>query len=219
MTGPRVLPFALLVASALAGGCGTYRLDLAGYEAAARRSPVGELAPTVFELAEFEDERSDLLRVGYQKNAYGMNMFDVLTVRPVPEIFRDALAARLRANGHRVDDAGRFRIEAAVTFFWVEMQPALMGVTAVSTAACKLKIVDREAQRPIHEQTYTGHYTRPGSSAFQGAYRDALGTALDRMIQQIGQDPALIAALRAAAEPSPGERETARQRRPRSPHG
>jgi hypothetical protein len=220
----QLFPPALLVAAALLCGCGTYQLDLAPWDTLARRAPVGELAPLVFDLAEFADDRFDPLRVGYQKNAYGMNVFDVLTNRPVTGIFRDALAARLRANGHRVDSSGRFRIEAAVTFFWVEMQPALMGVTAVSTAACRLKIVDREEQRPIHEQDYTGHFTRPGSSAFEGAYREALGAALDRMIGQIAQDPALIATLRERTGPGPvapqtGERRNRGSRGGRSPDG
>lgn len=188
----RVAPLVVLVV-----GCGTYRVDLPLPEP--RRAPIGELEPLSLELAPFEDDRPDLLRVGYQKNAYGMNVFDVLTNRPVTDLFRDAVSAELRANGHRVDGSSPLRVEAAVTYFWVEMQPALGGVNAVSTAACKLRLIDRSTEAVIFEQPYTGHYVHRGSSAFQSAYRNALAAALQRMVREIARDPELVAALRKAS--------------------
>ena len=89
---------------------------------------------------------------------------------------------------------------------------------------CSPRLLDGEQPIPIHEQAYTGHYTLAGSSAFEAAYRDALGAALDRMIEQIAQDPALIAALRERTAPEPvvpeiGERRDRRPRGGRGPHG
>jgi len=185
-------------------GCGTFQLDLGPAKSFARREPIGDLASTAFDLGEVDDERIDRSRVGTQKNAYGMNVFDVLTTRPVTDLFREVFAAQLEGNGHRIDASGRFRIEVAITFFWAEMQPAFGGVTAVSTSSCRLRVIDRESDEVIHQGEYTGHYQKAGSGAFEGDYRRALSAALERMIREFSQDAALVEALRGAmAGPGP----------------
>lgn len=199
MTAARIRRSALMAAiAALAGGCGftDLDLDLAFAENAARRGAIGELEPTSFALSELGDERPDRDRVGYQKNGYGMNVSDVRAAAPVPSLFRDAIAAELRANGHALDPRSRLRIQGAVTLFWVELQPGL-SMTAVATAACTLRVLDRDAGA-IHEKQYTGHYTYRNTSAFRSAYEQALRVALERMAWEIALDRNLVAAVREA---------------------
>ncbi|HXZ86613.1 MAG TPA: hypothetical protein VEI82_14110 [Myxococcota bacterium] len=188
----------LAAALALALGCGfrELHLQLAGGDADARRGPLGEIPPMRFELRELEDARPDPARVGYEKDAYGTKMSDVLSAAPVPQLFRDAIAAELRANGHSIDPQGRLRIEGAVDLFWVEMQPS-QGLMAVATAACTLRVVERASGAPIYAQQYTGQYTHPGAYPGEGAYAEALRVALQRMAWEIALDPRLVALLRA----------------------
>ena len=189
---------ALLAAIAVLAGCGftDLRLKLAPSAADARRGPLGEVAATSFVLRDLEDRRADSERVGYQKDVYGANKSDVLSASPVPELFRDAIAAELRANGHGVGVQGKYRIEGAVTLYWVDMQPG-QSLMAIATAACALRIVDARSGVEIYAQEYTGHYTQPNAPGLARTYAEALRVALERMAWEVALDPKLVAALRA----------------------
>lgn len=198
MSARRLHGAALLAAIAMLAGCGfsDLRLRLAMSDADARRGPLGELAATSFELPDLVDRRADPARVGYQKDAYGANMSDLLSAAPVPQLFRDAIAAELRANGHSVAAQARYRIEGEVTLYWVDMQPG-QSMMAIATAACALRVVDAKSGAGIYAQQYTGHYTQPGAPALEGIYAEALRVALQRMAWEVALDPKLVAALRA----------------------
>jgi hypothetical protein len=187
----------LAAAVALAAGCGfrELHLQLAGDHFEARRGPLGEMPPLRFELRELEDARPDPDRLGYEEDGYGTKMSDVLSAAPVPQLFRDAIAAELRANGHALDPQGRLRIEGAVDLYWVEMQPG-QGLMAVATAACTLRVVERASGAAIYSQRYTGQYTRPGAYPGESAYVEALRIALQRMAWEFALDPELVATLR-----------------------
>src|SRR5262245_29680211 len=187
-----------MAAIAALAGCGfsDLRLKLAMRDVDARRGPLGDVAATSFELRDLADRRADPARVGYQKDAYGANKSDLLSAAPVPELFRDAIAAELRANGHSVAAQGRYRIEGDVTLYWVEMQPDL-SLMAIATAACALRIVDAKSGAEIYAQQYTGHFTQPGANEIERIYAEALRVALQRMAWEVALDPKLVAVLRA----------------------
>jgi hypothetical protein len=164
-----------LLLLALLPGCTLTKahLDVHLADQEARRGPLSSLSPVQLQLTGFTDSRRDPERIGYKKNAYGMNMADILTKRPVPEIVREAVQLTLEKNGHSKGETAPVRLDGDVQQFWFGTQVNFFTIEFMGTAECKLTLTDTATGSLVYEGGYTGHYnektavggsTRPGSA-------------------------------------------------------
>jgi uncharacterized lipoprotein YajG len=184
----------------LTTGCAltTAHLDVHLADQETRRGPLSSAPPLQFQLPEFTDSRRDPERIGYKKNQYGMNMADILTKRPVPEIVREAVQLTLQKNGHSLEPSAPVRVDGDVQQFWFEWQQNFWTIEFMGTAECKLKLIDAASGSVVYEASYSGHYNeKTAAGGLDGTWERVMNQALARLVESIAMDDALTQALSA----------------------
>jgi len=189
----------LAVAVLAVTGCAFTKstLDLGLEPTNTARGPLSVIPPATFAVAMLVDKRPDTDRIGYKRNGFGSRTADIVAARPVPAIVRDALAAELSANGHRVDDAGDVVVAGDVTTFWFDTVVNFGSLEFSGLVAANLTFVDTKTGRTLVTRIYQGHYAeKTMMGGFEGTWQRIMNTALERMVREVATDPRLLAALR-----------------------
>lgn len=109
------IAFAGLSLSACAYG--DAKLKVAFDPATAKAGVLSEAPSSTVDLKDVEDARVDKPQIGYKRNGFGMKTADILSERPAPEIVKEALAATLEKNGHKIGDS-RYAVTTKLNKFW-----------------------------------------------------------------------------------------------------
>lgn len=187
--------------AALLGGCafGTAHVDAKLPPNASLKGPLSQAAPTKFEIQPFKDARTDMQRIGYKKNGFGMNTADIVSTRPVTEVVVDAVSEGLRNNGHVVGVPADITVTGDVTRFWFELKPNMFTVEFTGYAECDLQLLSAKTGKAIYQSHYSGTYTEKsaGSLSPEGTATKVMDAALEKLVEDVVFDQQLVEALQA----------------------
>lgn len=194
-----ILP--LSVALAALGGC-TRTLNVGYTEPMATRGPLSSVAPRRIDVGAFADKRTfadkrpETTTIGYQRNALGHNVGDIVTSKPVPDIVREALIAEFKKNGHEITTGERdFVLSGDVTTFWFEWQYTFLADQFSGASAITLNVVDGRTGTTLLTRSYQGH-TEKSMLGRDPTWERAMNEALQRMVRDVSTDLQLIRVLK-----------------------
>jgi hypothetical protein len=124
----------------------------------------------------------------------------VISGKPVPSIFYEALSAELQNNGHAVSAepssaSGRI-IKVGVKRFWTENRMNFFDITMSATAYADVVVQDSKSETPLVKRAITGTAEESRQFSGESAYQDALNGALQEFVRSFARDSEIIKALR-----------------------
>ena len=154
-------------------------------------------------------------RVSVKKNGYGMEMARIFATNDIVAETERAVAAELVARGFR-EPGPDARLELDLLRFYSDFKIGFFAGGAEAEVVIAARVLGRDG-RPAYARTYSGQNTvQPILLADGSNARLALEGALQRAVQSMMDDPALIGALLAQAPPPPSAEPPPRTgRRPR----
>ena len=121
---------------------------------------------------------------------------DIVTRRPVGDIVRDALAAELDANGHRLT-SGRADVVlgADVEEFRVDIVAGYASTQYVGKVVIALAVTDGHTGHRLLDRRYVGIKRLQGEADSDSAVRDVMDAALARVMHDLATDPDVVRAF------------------------
>lgn len=161
-----------------------------------KRGPLSEVEPLKIEVGQFDDRRPNKERIGYKRNGFGDKTADILTMKPVADIVREAFMTTLAKNGHLVGQADNdIVLEGKINTFWFDYQVNFWTVEFMGTVSVDLEIRKADSAEVIYTRRYDGHYNEESMGGLEGTWERVMNTALEKMIKQASTDSKLIAAI------------------------
>lgn len=183
----------------VSGGCAFTQANLnVKYDSeAARVGPLASIRPVTIDLQEFVDKRPEKSKIGYKRNGFGQKTADIVTMKPIPQIVKEALTTEFIKNGHIVSATGNsLAISGEITSFWVEFQINFATVEFMGTVGINLNLVDAGSGAVLYSQSYQGYYDESALGGLEGTWERVMNTALERMVRDVSTDPKLIEILK-----------------------
>lgn len=184
----------LALAGALAlGGCATSEametLNTRYAGAATRLADAGAVGLTVV------DARTEnRTMISQKKNGYGMDMGIIRSVQPVQDVVRDNLAGALAARGYTMSGGGP-TMQVAVKSFFAGFKTRVFDMKL--TPDIRLGVtVPRPGKADFVKEYDTAGIKRSEFMASGGTAKKALDQALAGLVEEIVNDPELVAALK-----------------------
>jgi hypothetical protein len=183
---------AWLVALWALAGCAGPSLDIGYGEPAANRALLASVAPRRVVVPAVTDRRANKSQIG-SKPEGGK---PIVTVRPVPDIVREALVVELRKNGHEVvAGPGDAIVAVDVEEFWLEAVDPSVTTLYVGRVAIALAIADGRTGDRLLTRRYVGIKRRTADADSEETWREIMDTALARTIHDVATDPDLAVAV------------------------
>jgi uncharacterized lipoprotein YajG len=196
MTPRRILGVVMLWA-ALGGCAAKTRLDVGLKPFEAGFGPLAAVPTATVKVVDLADQRPDRARIGYTKTGFGDTAADILTVRPVATIVRDAIVTEFTASGHRAGDDADLIVSGAITTFWFDWASHSTSLELTGTVAADLTISDAASGRPLVRRAYRGRYSETSLvGVAEPTWQRVMNIALQRMVRDVAADPGLLTALR-----------------------
>jgi len=196
MTPRRILGGVMLWAIAL-GGCAKTTLDVGLKPFEAGFGPLSSVPTVTVKVVDLADQRPDRARIGYKKTGFGDTAADILTVRPVATIVRDAIVTEFTASGHRTGDDADLIVSGTITTFWFDWASHFTSLELTGTVAADLTISDAASGRPLVRRACRGSYSETSLvGVAEGTWQRVMNIALQRMVRDVASDPGLLTALR-----------------------
>lgn len=174
------------------------------YGAVRGTAPVAGASAVAITVAGRDGRTQHRDRVSVKKNGYGMEMARIVASNDVVRETERAIAGELTARGFREpgDDA---RIEVEVIRFYNDFKIGFWSGAAEAEIIAQIRVTGRDGAI-AYTRTYSmQHRVEPVFLANGENAALALQGALQRLVQSVMDDPALIAALVARA-PGPARR-------------
>jgi hypothetical protein len=185
----------LLSLAAVLGGVGCARnaaLDVRYAEAAANRALLASVGSRRVEIQPVSDRRVDRARIGSKPD----NGKPVVTVRPVSDVVREALAVEIGKNGHAVvTEQGDVVLAAAVEDFWLDTVAGYKTAQYVGRVVIGLTVVDGRSGDRLAARRYIGIKRRQVDEPADDVAREVMDAALARAIRDLATDRELVAAF------------------------
>jgi uncharacterized lipoprotein YajG len=140
------------------------------------------------------DSRVDPTRIGTSP-ATGK---PIVTVRPVTEVVREALAVELGKNGHAVvAEAPNVVVSPTIEEFWLDVVVGRSTTQYVGKVAIALAVTDGNTGDTLLERRYVGtrRLAAEASAASERDEREVMDTALARAMHELATDAELAGAL------------------------
>lgn len=172
------------------------RLNVMYAEENARKGPLSNINSINIEVGEFIDKRPEIDKVGYVRNGLGAKTASIVTIKPVPQIVREAIVSEFQKNGHIINpDNNDFIINGIITSFWFDLQMNFWTVEFMGTVNVDVNVVNGKTGNLLLTRTYQGHYNEKSSGGYKATWERVMNTALERMVQQMSTDSKLIQTL------------------------
>lgn len=164
----------------------------------ARKGPLSSVKPLNIEIGEFVDKRPETDKIGYKRNGFGQQTAKIVTIKPVPQIIREAISAEFLKNGHLLTSENKnIVIAGKITSFWFDVQMNFWTVEFMGTVSVDLDIIEGQTGTILLTRTYQGHYNEKSMGGLEGTWERVMNTALERMLQQMSTDNKLIQTIKA----------------------
>lgn len=147
---------------------------------------------------EFHDKRPEKDKIGYKRNAFGSKMAPITTVKPVPQIVREAVSGEFVKNGLVVDaPAPDGSLTGDITSFWFDFQTGFTTVEFMGTVGMDMTLKDARTGEVHHTAKYQGHFNEKSLGGLEGTWERVMNAALENMIRDMSADRKLVEAIRA----------------------
>jgi uncharacterized lipoprotein YajG len=177
-------------------GCAGPGLDIGYPEGRATPALLAAVPPRSIVVPAVTDRRANRVQIGSERESGT----PIVTVRPVPDIVRDALVVELRKNGHEVvQGSGDALVVADVEEFWLDAVRRSSTTQYVGRVAIALVVADGRTGDRLLTRRYVGISRRTGDADSREAWREVMDTALARTIHDVATDPELAFIVRRMA--------------------
>lgn len=171
-------------------------LDVHATPATKVAGPLGDLKSLSFSTPQLDDARLDRARIGWKKNGYGQNTADILTTTPPKLIVENAVAKALTDTGHKVGTGGDIKIVGSVDRLWFDVDMNFWTVKFLGDVQATLDFVDAKTNQSLYKSKYTGSYNESKGGGLEKTWTEVMNKALDKLIESIVLDDALVTALK-----------------------
>ncbi len=195
-----IIAFAGLSLSACAFG--DAKLKVAFDPARAKAGVLSEAPATTVDLKDVEDARTEKPQIGYKRNGFGMKTADILSVKPAPEIVKDALAAALEKNGHTIGDS-RYAVKTKLNKFWFDAKTGLVTVEFYGSVQAEISVVDQQTGAAIYTELFDGYHSEKTGGGLSKTWTRVMNVALADLVNKVNLSPAFKDALAAAGAAPP----------------
>ncbi len=183
----------------LSAGCALTQANLkVGYDPAKTpKSALSTAAPLTVSVAEFADKRRETDKIGYKRNGFGQNMAPIVTVKPVPQIVREAISGEFAKNGVAVDgSAFNGALTGSIDSFWFDIQMNFWTVEFMGTVGVDVTLKDTRTGEVRHTGRYEGHYNEKSLGGLDATWERVMNTALENMIRDMSTDRKFVESLK-----------------------
>ena len=147
-------------------------------------------------VAEFADKRPEKDKIGYKRNAFGNKMAPIGTIKPVPQIIREAIAGEFAKNGLAVDAPSSDGVlTGSIDSFWFDIQMNFWTIEFMGTVGVDVTLTDARTGVVRHTGRYEGHYNEKSLGGLEGTWERVMNTALENMIRDMSADRKLVESL------------------------
>ena len=140
------------------------------------------------------DARNMKDKVSYKKNAYGMELAEIVSSTDVTQIVRTALESELRNRGFIVNNSG-INLDVTLIKFFSDFKTGFWSGEAVAEVIMSVQVKQLNNQIPFNK-VINGNYTNPNIQLASGKNAQiALDGALGDAVSKLVNDPSFIAAI------------------------
>jgi uncharacterized lipoprotein YajG len=161
------------------------------------KSALSSVGASKVSITEFTDKRAEKDKIGYKRNAFGSKMAPITTVKPVPQIVRDAVSGEFVKNGLVVDaPTPDGSLTGDITSFWFDYQVGFTTVEFMGTVGVDMTLKDARTGEVRHAAKYQGHFNEKSLGGLEGTWERVMNGALEDMIRDMSADRKLVEALK-----------------------
>jgi len=182
----------------LSTGCALTQANLkVGYDPAKTpKSALSTAGPMTVSVAEFVDKRPEKDKIGYKRNGFGQKMAPIVTVKPVPQITREAISGEFAKNGFAVDaPAADAALTGSIDSFWLDIQMNFATIEFMGTVGVDVTLTDTRTGVVRYTGKYEGHCNEKSLGGLEGTWERVMNTALENMIRDMSADRKLVESL------------------------
>ncbi len=197
---------AIVAASLALAGCafGDEKLNLALDTSAAKPGVLSEAPPAIVFVTDVKDERPEQRAIGYKRNGYGAKTAKILSVRPEPDLVKEALTTTLEKNGHKIGAAGeRFAVDTKLRKFWFDYKTGLVTVEFYGNVQAEVSLRDQVTGETLYTEVHDGYHSRKLGGGLAKTWTNIMNAALADFASKVNLSPGLKDALaKASASPA-----------------
>lgn len=178
-------------APALLGEATSQRIDI---------GPIKNSRPERIAAGDMEERVKDNILIGYKRNAYGQELGNIITDKPVTAIFEEALATLLTTNGHTVgDESDDLVLSVDLKDMWFDYKTGFTSVEFFADVEAEIMLSDRRTGEVLFTETFAGRSVSKQGGGFSGTWQKITQDALADVMKQISISEDLADAIEGAA--------------------
>jgi ABC-type uncharacterized transport system auxiliary subunit len=199
--------FVIAAASLALTACafGDEKLNLAYDASAAKAGVLSEAQPATVAVKDVTDDRVERNAIGYKRNGFGAKTADILSVKPAPELVKEALVATLEKNGHKIGgDGDRYAIDTKLRKFWFDYKTGLVTVEFFGNVQAEIAVVDQQTGETLYSEIFEGYHSEKTGGGLSKTWTRIMNAALADLANKVNLSPGFMEALaKVSASQSP----------------
>lgn len=159
-------------------------------------APINNNRPERIAVGDREERIKDHILIGYKRNAYGQELGNIITDKPVTEIFEVALETLLTTNGHTIgDESDNLVLSVDLKDLWFDYKTGLVSVEFFADVEADITLTDRRNGEVLFSETFAGRSVSKQAGGLSGTWQTITEEALADVMKQISLSEDLVEAI------------------------